>query len=121
MQKLHEVLLRLATLECLFCMVLQLENGGVCVGKLLLRLLVLSILVPLRHGVVRLEQTLGLLKSCLFAKLAGDKGRRGVGGLADIERATHVMGWDHTWLERLIGLSEGRLRRLGALNDQSTF
>ena len=56
-QKLHKVLLGLATLECLFCMVLQLEDRGIRVGKLLLGLLVLSILVRFYHRVVRHEQT----------------------------------------------------------------
>ena len=36
---------------------------------------------------------------------------------ASVERAIHALSWDHSWLERLVGLSERGLRLLWVLDD----
>ena len=42
-------------------------------------------------------------------------------GLASVERAIHVLSWDHSWLERLVWLSERGLGLLWMLDNQATF
>ena len=97
------------------------DNGSFIIDELVSGLPVLVIDILVDHQIIALWVNLAFdhsLRCCsLFAKLAGHEGGGSMRGFASVERAIHVLSWDHSWLERLVGLPERGLGLLWVLYD----